>query len=617
MNEKNYKIIESYLIPYLKLKNIKFHESKNFKCLFCSDHPDTLDSTASFFPPNSNHLHCSHPKHGDLGTIIQLARKLEEGFSDLSDDDIAEYLVHLLNITLDSKSEKLLQMYSEAGFCLFPLKKQNQGKESKQPIQKEWEKSENRNIEEWKEWLNADCGIGLNLGVKSNVIAIDIDSDETYEKVKHLMGDTLVQSTKRGKHFLYSYDIDFDKINHANLRNKGYEMEVRANNAYIVVAPTSVEGELRDWNYHKISKFPKELKDFLLSLIDKTIESDELKESIKTEDLGTSKLKGLDGCCNDTFVKLGGVLRKKLNIEGVSYALTIFNKLLEQPLPQKDLTVMIRQIEKYRLFDKEEMCNTIMKHLELVEQATSRDLKDSLRFEKRDIEECLAYLVQEKKIFKLRNTFKLLKKANWKETFVEESRLLPFKVPYFDNYATFRQSDMLIIGAKTGVGKTSIAVNMLAKLIAQGIKPCYVSSEPGNRFTTMAMTLGLEEGQFKWVNHYRPETIELEDNAVTIIDWLLPDDYSAVDKLYQKFAEQLDKHKGFCIIFTQLKDGDVFFSPNMVDLFASVVAKYKHLNGDNLLTCFETSKIRESKVGKQKVTIPTIYDYKTKKLELR
>lgn len=617
MNENNYKIIESYLFKYLELKNIKFNEKKNFQCPFHKDHPDTSELTASVFPPNSYHIHCNHPKHGDLGTIISLARRMEDGFKELSDDDIAEYLVHLLDIQLDSKVEKILQLYKEAGFCLFPLKKQNQGKESKEPIQKEFQKSENRNLNEWKEWLKANCGVALNLGPKSNVIAIDIDSPETYEKVKHLLGDTLTQSTKRGNHYLYNYDKDFDKVNHANLRNKGYEMEVRANNAYIVVAPTSVEGEVRDWNYHKIIDMPKELKKFLLGLIDKQPEKDELKESIKVDDLGTAKLKGLDGCRNDTFVKLGGILRKKLNMEGVSYALTIFNKLLEVQVPQKELTAMLRQIDKYTSFDKEEMSRQIMKHLDLVETATSRDLKDSLRFEKKDIEECLFYLLEEKKVYKIRNTYKLLKKANWKETFIEDSKLLDFKVPYFEDYATFRQGDMIIIEAPPGVGKTTIAVNILSKLIKQKIKPCYVSSEPGNRFTTMALTLEICEGQFKWVTHYRPETIELDDNAVTIIDWLLPEDYSQVDKLYQKFSEQLDKHKGLLIVFTQAKKEGTSFSGNMIDMFASLFATYKHINGDNLNTCFETKKIRESKTGKQKIIIPTVYDYKTKRLELR
>jgi len=55
----------------------------------------------------------------------------------------------------------------------------------------------------------------------------------------------------------------------------------------------------------------------------------------------------------------------------------------------------------------------------------------------------------------------------------------------------------------------------------------------------------------------------------------------------------------------------------MIDMFPSFAAKYLYSDGDSQMTFFETSKIRESKIGRQITTIPTIYSRETKLLELR
>jgi hypothetical protein len=183
---------------------------------------------------------------------------------------------------------------------------------------------------------------------------------------------------------------------------------------------------------------------------------------------------------------------------------------------------------------------------------------------------------------------------------------------------------MLCIGAKTGIGKSYISLNIIRKLLENKVQPKggirYLSSEPGNRFAKIAMELKLKEGDFYFCNHYQPEKIELEDEAVTIIDWLLPEDFSQTANLYKIFARQLDKHGGICYIFSQLKEDGSFYAEQMVKFFASFAAKYFYTekNGikDNQNTYFNTEKIRESKTMQQYLTIPTYFDDK-KFLELK
>ena len=46
----------------------------------------------------------------------------------------------------------------------------------------------------------------------------------------------------------------------------------------------------------------------------------------------------------------------------------------------------------------------------------------------------------------------------WREEFMEDGQKIKYKMPFFDDVATFRQGDLIIIGARTGAGKSHIAV---------------------------------------------------------------------------------------------------------------------------------------------------------------
>lgn len=456
MNNEKRSLICSYLEKYLNLKfpTIEIKKDKLFICPFSSEHTDDSNQpTCKIYPSHGYKLKCLHESHsmneGWLGDIFSIVKKVEPEMKELDDIDIGEYLIHLLDIQTDDEAQKTLAVYANSGFKLIPLQPN-----SKNPIEGvSWFKTMSDRLEQWQEWYNANLNLGLVLGKVSSVVAIDIDHPETFEKIKHLLGDTAIQTTSRGHHYLYNYDHEWmEGINHVNFRNKGYEMELRANNAYIVVSPSSVSGEKRTWNGNKIQKMSPELKEFLISLIDKPKETTEEAEKFDNTTL-KGDLTGLEGRCNDFFVQMGGILRKKLPPKQTEYALLTFNKALKEPMPYSDIKRMMYQISKYNNYDKKELADEVFNHLKVVEQSTARDLQASLGYEKKDIEEVLQYLISEGKVLKSRSVYKAIKIVEWDENFISINKPLPFKVPYFDDIARFSDGSMIIIGSASGRGK--------------------------------------------------------------------------------------------------------------------------------------------------------------------
>lgn len=621
------KLVESYILKYVELQrpNLKINKNNFFICPFHEEHEeDDGKPTCKMFTKHGHVFKCFNPIHNKYWNIFDLVRKFEPEMKEFSDDDIAEYLTHLLDIKSNEEIDKLLMMYHDAGFGLIAL-----SPNSKNPVAgQSWLNNTSYEISQWREWINNGLGLGLRLGDASKVVAIDIDSQEALDKMRDLMGDTFMQMTKRGCHFIYSYEPDFDGINHQNFRTKGLEAELRANNAYIVVAPTLVDNFTRYWNYKKILPMPAELKKYILSLIDKTDKVDTEAEKMPDETL-RGDLKGLDGRCNDTFIKMGGVLRKKLPLKQTEYALLTFNKLLAEPLAYKDIKGMMYQISRYNNYDQKELADEVLNHLKLIQQSTARDLQASLGFEKKNIEEVLSYLVDEGKLVKNKSLYKIVNKIEWEEDFMSIRNPLKFNVPYFHNYANFDMGDMIVIGAKSGTGKSHLACNFVKQFVEQGIKPNLICTEAGSKFGIILASLGIKVGDVKFKIVSDPSSVELEDDAVTILDWISAQgDYSQMEQIYARLNDQLVKHGGFLIVFAQLKQEDgSLYADSMSRFYASLVAKYnwspiKNEKGvivdwDARHTYFHTEKIRDSKTGKQYLDIPMEFNPQTKLLSLR
>lgn len=619
MNLKTKNVYKSYLLEYFHKVNpdLKISEKKLFQCpLKCSEEP-----TAQYY---QNNITCQNPACKKNWDIFQYVKLIKPNLIDSSEEEIGEYLSHLLKIEIIDDSEELLKRYQQAGFALIPL-----SPNSKVPLkgQTEWQKTDYRNIDIWKDWIGHGYNIGVNLGIPSNIMVVDIDADETYEKVKHLLGNTLIQTTGRGRHFIYNYDPDFKKTLNKVLRQDKYEMELRTTGAYIVVAPSvAYNGDIRKWNNEKISDMPKELKEFLMkyhnaSLVPEQTPDDEIQEAINSENLGVIDLSGQR---NVTFTKLAGIFRKKLNVENTEYVLNVIsNSLIDKPLPKHELRAIVGQVAKYNTYDKIELSKTILGRLDIVKEASAFQLASSMKLEQKDVENVLHYLENENKIIAIGgNRYKKLNDIEWGSNLTEELSPLDFSVPYFSKYAHFNWKELMIIGGQTGSGKSVITGNLMKGLIEQKVTPYLISTEATSTIGKTLTCLGVKPGEYKYKIMKSALGVEFPDNAVIILDWLGADqgDFTKMAVIYEHLYEQVKKHNCFLIVMEQLKKTDNnFFAQNLNMFYASLVAKYQYGNGgaDNINTFFKTEKIRDSRTGQQYITIPTVFNPITRKVDVK
>jgi hypothetical protein len=610
------KQIKSYVLEYLKARIPDFVQSSSKGLFTC---PKCKQLSANVYPPKSGIVHCFTPSCGKRGDIFDICREIDFPGQDIPDEDLADLLVQELNIKTDNEINSWLQKYEKWGWSLVPV----EANTKRANVEKNWQNKEHKSIQEWKEWIAAGLNVGINGGKISNATLIDLDTKEIPDELKKHLDETLTQTTNKGYHLVYLYEPDLPSC---DLRDTPCKLpiEIRGDGGFqTVIYPSVVEDKERKWNDKEPIKMPEELRAWLLERVVVKEEAKQIiQEATPAEILADLKIKGLDGKCNSSFLKVGGLLRKQLNLSQTEFTLGLLNDLLlDTPMPKKDLKNMVKELSKYSSADYNVLTKQILEYLTKHNECSARDLQDVLKAEKKDIMECLAQLMLDNKAYKQRTLYKIIQKPDWKIEFMQESQVLDFEVPYFNDIATFRRGDMICLGAGTGIGKGHISMNIIKKFVEQGQKPFYVSSEPGNRFSTIAMNLGLKEGDFNFINHYHPEQLELEDEAVTIYDWILPEEFAGTANLYKIFAQQLDRHGGLLYVFSQLNDSGEFYASSMVRFFSSFAVKYFYtkVNGvtDNVNTYFRTSKIRESKGSVQEVTIPTKFNPDTKELELR
>jgi hypothetical protein len=171
---------------------------------------------------------------------------------------------------------------------------------------------------------------------------------------------------------------------------------------------------------------------------------------------------------------------------------------------------------------------------------------------------------------------------------------------------------------------THLAMNFIKKFIDQGIYPHLISTEAGSKFSKVAQYLGIKEGDFGFYHTNSPTLVPIKEKSVTIIDWLKPanSDYAKTDAIYEELNNKLVDKGGLMIVFAQLKtENNSFYAENMVHFYGSVVAKllYPQKDGvtDNLKPYLHTTKIRDSKINKQYIDIPLIYNHDTKIIDLK
>ena len=349
-------IILNKIIDYLKAKKWEVKQYGNstmLLCVYCRKNPISANQI-----PNTHIINCFNCKR--KYNLIDIVRELEPDKKEFPEEDILQYLKELLNIEVTTQKDEnnldeLLSYYENLGFDLVPI-----ANNAKYPIEKSWTIKSHKNKLEWKQWLENGLNLGVKTGKISQILILDIDTKEPKEELKKLLDETktLTQESSKGYHYFYQYDGDLPKT-----RIDEYKIDIETDGGQVVIYPSVVNGIQRKLNKAPIAKMPDKLKEFLKSkvTVPRQTESEKIIENIKTGDFKINpkdfKLKNnnLEGCCNSSFVSLGGVLRQELTPNQTEFVLQLLNQhLLENPMDKRSIRAMCQELDKYVKVDEQE-----------------------------------------------------------------------------------------------------------------------------------------------------------------------------------------------------------------------------------------------------------------------
>ena len=636
-------------------------------CPYCGGE----DLTASVIP-NTNTINCL--KCSKKFNLIDLVKDYE--CKNGTEEEILEYLKDLLELDVQTKKEQdeiiqLLDRYYKENFCLVPL-----AKKDKNPIQNDWTSKENRNKEEWMSWVVNGLNIGIRTGAVSNITVVDLDfltkeekielvkkettqerkaeinkkKKDLFEKLKPLIGTTWIQETQGGYHLFYKY-INIPKC---RLKFEDYFIDVENDGGQVVVAPApevAVKEDYKDEagttrkrivgyasrgfiNDEPIASMPEALENMLIENAP-TQTYDDGKSLAENKNGNTAEVIKIDALDdgdgrNVFFTSLGGYLLKRMTPDQVEYTLHGLNhRICKTPLEGREIHAMIRSLNRYDEAFQTKLEIEILDYLKLAEQATKSDIEIAVLGgrvkgeEKKKLDETLVNLIKTRKIVQKGRSYKVISDMKWTDTITDVGIPIDFKMPYFHDYAYFNFGDLILIGAESKVGKTSLSMNFVKRFKDQGIKPYYIYSENGARFKNKALALGLQDGDF-----FKPETvtnsleeIHFQKNSVTIWDWIDPPDFAKTNVYFAEICKKVEEAKCILIAFVQLKSpvkGETepgWFAPNMIRQRPALACKYLYESSDGIMGKFKLCAVREGKVQGKTFDIPTIYDWKTQEVK--
>ena len=582
--EQLFLYLEKKIPTFVKTRKAKTGELL-FTCPNIANHKYKSAPSATFIPGTTkiSCLIC-----GWKGTMFDAIRILEEDKHNKTDAEITDYLIGLLH--LDMYTE--LNEYQKYGFALIPLL-QN----SKAAFEKGWTESQHRDKVQWIKWLNNNLNIGIRTGEVNGITVIDADFktapagfEDIYKELIAL--NTLMQDTPHGKHFIIKYDKELQQTTKIG----GIHLDIRNDGGQIVAAPSQIDNISYKWvNLGvEIKSITPELKTKLLELM-KVQNTNSIEIPEKSTEPLKLKNNNLDGCCNDTFISIGGMLIKQLSPEQTEFTLSIMNKyLLENPMPSTAIKAMLNSLSEYKGTDEGTYEQTIYDYMKLMQtDVTPRDVIENTKLPRNVVDKYLSKFVKDGKAVRLgRGRYQYKDKIEWSDTAPESVAEYKYKIPLFNDIAIFQDKDVILLGAKTNDGKTTVALNMIKEMITQGVKPYYIYSEAGSRFQKTSQLIGIT-GKYYHTYHENPLAIELEYNAFSIIDWLHLEHKESTDTTLKHLNDELQRKGGILVIFTQLKQTSEFFAPNLIDHYPTFAARLIQDNDSKTLSHFDIQKIKE------------------------
>ncbi|MHA1344659.1 MAG: LAGLIDADG family homing endonuclease, partial [Promethearchaeota archaeon] len=309
----------------------------------------------------------------------------------------------------------------------------------------------------------------------------------------------------------------------------------------------------------KLEKIPSQFKKFLLKNSYTKKSKDEKFDVVNYKH---PILKDGDGRNNDA-IHFAGAIRQFLSLSQMKRVIRVWDKMFcEPPLDTELDETVFSSVEKYCQWDEDELVEKILNYLNEAGKAKKYDIVKAVLEEvpsgdnKVKFDRTLNDLLEAHKIKLDRGQYSLVKRVEWETSLVNLMNPLDFKLPYLDRVANLNYGEMVIIGATSGDGKTHITANIIEKLVKQGKKPIHlIEIEPNKLVFDILVARGLREGEVKYKN-IDPTEVELEPNSITVIDWLLPQNYAEVDKLFYSYNRKLLRSGGFLIVFMQLHRGN-------------------------------------------------------------
>jgi hypothetical protein len=243
---------------------------------------------------------------------------------------------------------------------------------------------------------------------------------------------------------------------------------------------------------------------------------------------------------------------------------------------------------------------------------TPRDVIENTKLQRAIVDKYLSKFVKDGKAVRLgRGRYQYKEKIEWSDIAPESVDEYKYKIPFFNDVAIFQDKDVILLGAKTNDGKTTIALNMLGEMIKQGIKPYYIYSEAGSRFQKTSQFLNIT-GKYYHTYHENPLAIELEYNAFSIIDWLHLEHKENTDTTLKHLNDELQRKGGILVIFTQLKQTSEWFAPNLIDHYPTFAARLIQDNDSKTSSHFDISKIKEPRGNFCTYVLPCEYNQETR-----
>jgi len=612
---------------YLKSKLPNFAKtSKGGKVLFTcpqsAQHKFQKDTPTMTVVPASDKFYCL--LCGLKVTMYDCVRILEEDKKSFSDGQIMEYLINTMDV--DAYPEFIL--YKKYGFSLLPI-----AKNGKVPLEKGWTDQTHCEKSDWLKWVEQGLNLGIRTGEVSGITVIDADlkvapTAEFEEIYKELTATkTLTQNSPKGKHFIFKYDKDLKQTAKIN----GVTIDIRNDGGQILCSPSKINNLSYNWVNpdSDIKEVPENVKAKLLSgnkvdEIDSSKMSEEMTQIIDHPiELVSNNLMGQ---CNDTFIQFGGALLKMgLVIDKVKGILFYLNKhWLKNPMPSNVIDAMLGSLEGYKGTEEHTQEQAIYEACRLIQVGISaKDIIEHVfpgeKNRRAIVDKYLMKLHRDGKLIRpKRGRYDLKEKVEWTDEKLERTFEYPYKIPYFNDIATFHSGDIVIIGGKTGEGKTHIAMNIIKQMKDQGVKPYYISLEAGSRYSKIAEQLGLSTKDF-YVSKTpidNPLSIEIELNSFTVVDWLYTgEDFSATQSIFKHLNDEMVRKGGILTVFTQLKEDYSYFAVNLIKSFARFSCRFIYDDTTGVISHFQVDKITDPKGHNLTARVDTEFDFSTKELK--